>query len=212
MEWLSLLLAAVLFAAACNLDTVILSMGYAVKGVRVSLSHSLIIAALTTLITWASLLLGAGAARVLSGPLPNLLGGLVLVGIGAWFVLDWLRRLGPAGEAEGENRAATLWGCVSLAAALAVNNAGIGVAAGVSGIAPGWAALANFLVTLAALPLGRALGDKLAGRLLGKYAPPSPARCWCCWASGRRWARPCLKIVNTPNRRAVCPLDGPIFP
>ena len=30
------LLAAVLFAAACNLDTVILSMGYAVKGVRVS--------------------------------------------------------------------------------------------------------------------------------------------------------------------------------
>jgi len=83
MEWLSLLLAAVLFAAACNLDTVILSMGYAVKGVRVSLSHSLIIAALTTLITWASLLLGAGAARVLSGPLPNLLGGLVLAGIGA---------------------------------------------------------------------------------------------------------------------------------
>ena len=159
MEWLSLLLTAVLFAAACNLDTVILSMGYAVKGVRVSLSHSLIIAALTTLITWASLLLGAGAARVLSGPLPNLLGGLVLVGIGAWFVLDWLRRLGPAGEAEGENRAATLWGCVSLAAA-------------VSGIAPGWAALANFLVTLAALPLGRALGDKLAGRLLGKYALP----------------------------------------
>ena len=66
MEWLSLLLAAVLFAAACNLDTVILSMGYAVKGVRVSLSHSLIIAALTTLITWASLLLGAGAARVLT--------------------------------------------------------------------------------------------------------------------------------------------------
>ena len=78
MEWLSLLLAAVLFAAACNLDTVILSMGYAVKGVRVSLSHSLIIAALTTLITWASLLLGAGAARVLRGPLPNLLGGLTL--------------------------------------------------------------------------------------------------------------------------------------
>ena len=61
---------------------------------------------------------------------------------------------------------------LSLAAALAVNNAGIGVAAGVSGIAPGWAALANFLVTLAALPLGRALGDKLAGRLLGKYALP----------------------------------------
>ncbi len=171
MEWLSLLLAAVLFAAACNLDTVILSMGYAVKGVRVSLSHSLIIAALTTLITWASLLLGAGAARVLSGPLPNLLGGLVLVGIGAWFVLDWLRRLGPAGEAEGENRAATLWGCVSLAAALAVNNAGIGVAAGVSGIAP---AGRPWRISWSPWPPspGPRPGDKLAGRLLGKYALP----------------------------------------
>ena len=104
------------------------------------------------------------------------LGGLVLVGIGAWFVLDWLRRLGPAGEAEGENRAATLWGCVSLAAALAVDLLGFRsrVLSALAGavMAAGWAALANFLVTLAALPLGRALGDKLAGRLLGKYALP----------------------------------------
>lgn len=102
MEWLSLLLAAVLFAAACNLDTVILSMGYAVKGVRVSLSHSLIIAALTTLITWASLLLGAGAARVLSGPLPNLLGGLVLVGIGAWSCWTGCAAWDPPGRRKGK--------------------------------------------------------------------------------------------------------------
>ncbi|MFR5861089.1 MAG: sporulation protein [Flavonifractor plautii] len=172
MEWLSLLLAAVLFAAACNLDTVILSMGYAVKGVRVSLSHSLIIAALTTLITWASLLLGAGAARVLSGPLPNLLGGLVLVGIGAWFVLDWLRRLGPAG---GGGRGKP--GRHPLGVRLPGRRPGgeqRGHRRGRRGVRyrPRLGGPGNFLVTLAALPLGRALGDKLAGRLLGKYALP----------------------------------------
>lgn len=172
MEWLSLLLAAVLFAAACNLDTVILSMGYAVKGVRVSLSHSLIIAALTTLITWASLLLGAGAPGCSAAPCPTCWAGWCWRASGRGSCWTGCAAWDPPGEAEGENRAATLWGCVSLAAALAVNNAGIGVARGVSGIAPGWAALANFLVTLAALPLGRALGDKLAGRLLGKYALP----------------------------------------
>ena len=172
MEWLSLLLAAVLFAAACNLDTVILSMGYAVKGVRVSLSHSLIIAALTTLITWASLLLGAGAARVLSGPLPNLLGGLVLVGIGAWFVLDWLRRLGPAGEAEGENRAATLWGCVSPGRRPGGEQRGH--RRGRRGVRyrPRLGGPGEFPGHPGRPPLGRALGDKLAGRLLGKYALP----------------------------------------
>ena len=165
-------LAVLLFVAACNLDTLILAMGYGVKGIRLSAGRRLVLSAVTTLVTWLSLVLGDIAALVLTARAGARLGGVVLVGIGLWFVLDWLRRLGPAGEAEGENRAATLWGCVSLAAALAVNNAGIGVAAGVSGIAPGWAALANFLVTLAALPLGRALGDKLAGRLLGKYALP----------------------------------------
>ncbi len=171
MEWLSLLLAAVLFAAACNLDTVILSMGYAVKGVRVSLSHSLIIAALTTLITWASLLLGAGAARVLSGPLPNLLGGLVLVGIGIWLLVDCLRSLGKAGE-DGPPPPAHGWAWVALALALAVNNAGIGVAAGVSGLSPALCAGCNFVVTLLFLPLGQGLGSGRLGRLLGRYALP----------------------------------------
>ena len=172
MQGLFALGAAALFAAACNLDTVILSMGYAAKGVRVSFAHSLVLAVLTTLITWLSLVLGSGAARVLQGGLPGLLGGLALVGIGLWFGLDWLRRTGAAPEEGGPGRAASLWDWVALAAALAVNNAGIGVAAGVSGLAPGWAALANFLATLAALPLGRVLGDRLAGRLLGKYALP----------------------------------------
>ena len=172
MDWLIAFLTAVLFAAACNFDTVILSMSYAAKGICISPAHSLLLAGLTTLITWASLALGSGATQVLRGPLPGMLGGLALVGIGLWFVLDWLRRLSPAPEQDGENQAASLWGCVSLAAALAVNNAGIGVAAGASGIAPGWAALANFLVTLAALPLGRRLGTRLAGQLLGRYAVP----------------------------------------
>ena len=175
MNWLSALTAAALFAAACNLDTVLLSAGFAARGVVLRRGYSLVIAALTTLITWLSLALGAGAAALLGGRTAQVLGGLVLAGMGAWFLLDWLRRPGPppegAEEAE-EAEAAGLRGCVALAAALAVNNAGAGAAAGVSGISPGLAAAANLLATLGALPLGRTLGSRLAGRLLGKYALP----------------------------------------
>ena len=175
MTWLSALTAAALFAAACNLDTVLLSAGFAARGVVLRRGYGLVIAALTTLITWLSLALGAGAAALLGGRTAQVLGGLVLAGMGAWFLLDWLRRPGPppegAEEAE-EAEAAGLRGCVALAAALAVNNAGAGAAAGVSGISPGLAAAANLLVTLGALPLGRTLGSRLAGRLLGKYALP----------------------------------------
>lgn len=175
MNWLSALTAAALFAAACNLDTVLLSAGFAARGVVLRRGYGLVIAALTTLITWLSLALGAGAAALLGGRTAQVLGGLVLAGMGAWFLLDWLRRPGPppegAEEAE-EAEAAGLRGCVALAAALAVNNAVAGAAAGVSGISPGLAAAANLLATLGALPLGRMLGSRLAGRLLGKYALP----------------------------------------
>ena len=168
MEWFSLLGAAAVFAAACNLDTVILAMGWAVRGVRPGRQQRLVIAGLTTLITWLSLVLGkqAAAAGVVAP-----LGGLVLMGMGLWCVLDWLRAAGGPEEAppSGGSR---LWDWVALAAALAVNNAGMGVAAGVSGVSPGLAALANLVCTLAALPLGRVLGDGLAGRLLGRFALP----------------------------------------
>ena len=163
-------LAALVFAAACNLDTVILAMGYGMRGVRLTAAQTMVIGGITTLVTWMSLVLGDTAAAVLPEGLAELLGGLVLVGIGLWFMLDWLRR--PEGETEPDRRVSTLWECVSLAAALAVNNAGIGVAAGVSGVSPGWAAVGNFLVTLAALYVGRGVGDRLAGRMVGNFAVP----------------------------------------
>ena len=65
-----------------------------------------------------------------------------------------------------------MWGCVSLAAALAVNNAGVGVAAGVSGISPLWASVCNFVVTIVFLLLGRWLGRGVLGRFLGRFALP----------------------------------------
>ena len=167
MEGLSGLGAAAVFAAACNLDTVLLAMGWAARGVRPGRGQRLVIAGGTTLVTWLSLALGAQASA--AGALPTL-GGLVLVAMGLWCVLDWLR---SAGREEAVPAAGgSLWDCLALAAARAVNNAGMGAAAGVSGVSPRWAAGANLACTRAALPLGRALGDSLAGKLLGRFALP----------------------------------------
>lgn len=161
--------ALLLFSLACNLDTVLLAMGYAARGIRVTPGQSVLVAAVTTGVTLFSLALGEAAACFLSPGRARTLGGLALVGIGFWFLLDWLRGKGGEDQAEAPGR---LWGWVSLAAALAVNNAGIGAAAGVSGLPPLGAAVSNFAVTLAALPLGRRLGRGLVGRLLGRGALP----------------------------------------
>lgn len=171
MELLFSVLAAVLFALACNLDTLVLSLGYALRGTHISHKGALVIAAVTTAVTWLSLALGDLAAVFLPPALPNVLGGVTLMGIGAWFLLDALRRWGQETPQEAP-APATLPAQVALAAALAVNNAGVGVAAGVSGIGPAGAAAANFAVTVLALLLGKALGRGRLGRALGKYALP----------------------------------------
>ena len=117
MEWFSMLAAAVLFAAACNFDTVILAMGWAVRGVRPSPSHTLVIAGLTTLITWLSLVLGKEAAATLGRSFAGALGGLVLAGVGLWVVLDWLRSLGNSGQGDTPAAGESLLGWGGLAAA-----------------------------------------------------------------------------------------------
>lgn len=165
MEWISALAGALCFALACNLDTVLLAAGYGARGVRVSPLQSLVLAGVTTVVTACSLLLGAAAGAALPGRGAQALGGLALVGIGCWFLLDWLRGVVQGGTVPPPPG---LTGWVALAAALAVNNAAAGVAAGAAGV-PVWAgAGSNFLLTLLALPLGRRLG----GLAQGKWALP----------------------------------------
>lgn len=160
MDILSGLAAALCFALACNLDTVLLAAGYGARGVHVTLAQSLVLAGVTTVVTAGSLFLGDAAAAVLPERGAQVLGGLALVGIGCWFLLDWLRGV-VQGSPLPPPPALTGW--IALAAALAVNNAAAGVAAGAAGVSVLAAAGSNFLVTLLALPLGRRLGGS-AGR------------------------------------------------
>lgn len=153
MELFSALGAGFLFALACNLDTVIAAVGL---GARLRAREELLVAAVTTAVTLLSLVLGALGAALLPTGLAERLGGLALTGLGLWCLLDFLRGKGENAPDEGQ-------GWLPLSAALAVNNAGVGCAAGVTGLSPLIASGCNFAVTLAALALGRHLGQKLAG-------------------------------------------------
>ena len=53
-------------------------------------------------------------------------------------------------------------GWLALSGALAVNNAGVGIAAGVTGLSPVLASSWNFVVTLLSLQMGRRLGRRLS--------------------------------------------------
>lgn len=154
MEFLSALGAAVLFALACNLDTVLAAVGRGASGAA-GRREDLAVALATTAVTFLSLLLGSTGGSLLPAALAERLGGLALTALGLWYLLDALR---GKTEETGVDR-----GWLALSAALAVNNAGVGVAAGVTGLSPLLASACNFLVTLGALALGKRLGGRLAG-------------------------------------------------
>lgn len=158
MEFFSALGAAFLFALACNLDTVGLAVGYGAGGRRLDLSTALTMGGVTTLVTFLSLWLGAAGGALFPARLTNRLGALALTALGLWYLLDALRAWGKNKAEKGEPSSAAP---LALSAALAVNNAGVGVAAGVTGLSPLLASGCNFLVTLAALELGCRLGGRL---------------------------------------------------
>ena len=164
MDSFSALGAAILFALACNLDTVLAAVGQG-AGRGLDGRSALTVAAVTTAVTFLSLALGAMGAALLPAGLAGRLGGLALTGLGLWYILDALRG-GESSDGEGQGRS---W--VALSAALAVNNAGVGVAAGVTGLSPLLASGCNFFVTLFCLWLGRRLGKALAG--WGRWALPA---------------------------------------
>lgn len=167
MDWTSAA-AALIFGAAANLDTFILALAWGTRGGRLSPGQGAVIGGVTTAVTWCALALGRVAAALTAAA--AVLGPVVLVVLGFWTLLDWLRRLGQTETPPPPP--AGLRGCLPLAAALAVNNAGMGMAAGAAGLSPLWASAINLGVTLLALLAGCSLGRRAAGHGWHRWALP----------------------------------------
>ena len=113
MDW-SAGAAALLYGAASNLDTLILALSWGGRGGRLSPGQWGVIAGVTTGVTWCALSLGGAAAALTAAG--RMLGAVVLVGLGLWTLLDWLRRLDQPEAAPPPPSG--LRGCLPLAAAL----------------------------------------------------------------------------------------------
>ena len=144
---LSALMAGCVFA-------VLAAVGQGARGIPLGPRELFTAAGVTTAVTFLSLELGALGASFLPAGLAEKLGGLALAGLGLWYLLDALR-----GKNDPPQEATRGW--LALSAALAVNNAGVGVAAGVTGLSPLVASGCNFAMTLLSLWLGRLLGRRL---------------------------------------------------
>jgi putative Mn2+ efflux pump MntP len=163
--WTEIMLVIVLGISA-NTENLPVGFAYGLRRLRIGLVRNLLIAAATTVATLVPLSVGRSVRGYVPTAAPDLIAGLLLVGLGlanSWFERrssgTRLAARGPSGTGL------TLIGLretLTLAGALSINNIGLGFAGGVAGLEYGWVALsiAGFSVTL--LWLGEWLSRKLA--------------------------------------------------
>ena len=166
-----LLLAAVLVAGVSNLDNLAAGFAFGIRGTRIATTPNLIIAAITMAGTVVAISSGHALSGVLAPGVAPALGASIIIVIGAWTILGSF-----AGEASlvsvpamhGEMTPAN---AVGLGVALALNNVGTGIGAGVAGLSPVATTLLAGVISL--LFVG---GGSKAGRVFGQLVRVGPAQ------------------------------------
>lgn len=141
--------------ASANLDTLLLGINWTLSDRRLSPRAVAVIGLVTSAVTALALAAGNCVTHWVSPWLMQRGPGLLLMGMGAWSVLDWLRGSGEALSAGQEEPPTTWRQTLTLALVLGVNNCGIGVGAGLAGYGPWLAGGLNLLLTWGMLLLGQ---------------------------------------------------------
>lgn len=161
-----------LLLVTANLDTLLLAAVWHSDGRRITWQEAGILTLTTSLMTGLALLLGQCGSGLWSVTAAKRISALLLVGMGLWMLLDWLRQLGETAAETAPKNPHSLASGLLLGLALGANNSGLGLAAGLAGISPVWAVLGNAVVTLAALALGGCLAGRWLGKVLGDWQVP----------------------------------------
>ncbi len=188
MVGLVLLLAAVLVATVSNLDNLAAGFAFGVRGTRIAMVPNLIIAAVTMAGTAAAMTSGHALSRVVAPAVASALGASIILAIGARTILGLFsvglpRGGSPSQLSQGLAEEASFASmparngevgrakAVGLGIALALNNVGTGVGAGVAGLSP----LATTLLA-GAISLLCVGGGAKAGTALGRLVIAGPAQ------------------------------------
>lgn len=143
-----------------------MSTSFGANQIRIPLRYNVLTAAISTFGTWLFLMLGAGLTSYFPHWLPGAMGSILLLLIGIFVLADFLFCPGQTNS----NRELTIKSVSIMAAALTINNAGIGFAAGMAGFNILLTATMTFVMTILCILLGNTLGKTVLQKLFGKYS------------------------------------------
>ncbi|GFZ31422.1 sporulation protein [Clostridium zeae] len=183
-------LSALLFSLSSNLDNLVIGMAYGIKKIKIYFLNNLLIAGITATGTFLSMFLGLFISKFLSNSIANKLGAIIIIILGVYFVIQSIRKFSSNvtskdlalkdikamveyAEKSDTDKSGDIGTRESIFVALGLtfNNLGTGIAASITGISVPLTTVLTFILSIATIILGQALGSNIIGKLFGKYAP-----------------------------------------
>jgi putative Mn2+ efflux pump MntP len=149
-----------------NTENLPVGFAYGLRKVRIGLIRNLIIAVVTTAAALVPLAVGRGMRGYVPAAAPDVIAGLLLVGLGLFNA--WLERRGSGRQIKtpeprgSVTQSIDLRETFALASALSINNIGLGFAGGIAGLEYGSVGLSVGGFSVVLLWLGEWLSRKLA--------------------------------------------------
>lgn len=183
MSFLSILL----FVVAASLDILVVSLAYGLKDIKINFSSTLVIASISALGTFISMILGKFLVDLIPVKLGDIIGGLVLLALGFYSIYSYFKEKKILTSHNSENNSSPTFilenpevadkdksgnidfkESLALSLALALNNFGLGIGASISGLNIAFTAISTFIISLIFISLGFYLSKTIKSKNISK--------------------------------------------
>ncbi|GAA0065385.1 sporulation membrane protein YtaF [Clostridium perfringens] len=183
MSFLSILL----FVIAASLDILVVSLAYGLKDIKINFSSTLVIASISALGTFISMILGKFLVDLIPVKLGDIIGGLVLLLLGFYSIYSYFKEKKILTSHNSENNSSPTFilenpevadkdksgnidfkESLALSLALALNNFGLGIGASISGLNISFTTISTFIISLIFISLGFYLSKTIKSKNISK--------------------------------------------
>lgn len=183
MSFLSILL----FVIAASLDILVVSLAYGLKDIKINFSSTLVIASISALGTFISMILGKFLVDLIPVKLGDIIGGLVLLLLGFYSIYSYFKEKKILTSHNSENNSSPTFilenpevadkdksgnidfkESLALSLALALNNFGLGIGASISGLNIAFTTISTFIISLIFISLGFYLSKAIKSKNISK--------------------------------------------
>ncbi|MDM0884393.1 sporulation membrane protein YtaF [Clostridium perfringens] len=180
-------LSILLFVIAASLDILVVSLAYGLKDIKINFSSTLVIASISALGTFISMILGKFLVDLIPVKLGYIIGGLVLLLLGFYSIYSYFKEKKILTSHNSENNSSPTFilenpevadkdksgnidfkESLALSLALALNNFGLGIGASISGLNIAFTTISTFIISLIFISLGFYLSKTIKSKNISK--------------------------------------------